>query len=79
MAKKELVGTKFSSYKELKLFMDQYQQEGKQLFPVDKSLYITEDQLNENYNKDLVYSLIIYVCKFGARFRSRGRGERQCR
>lgn len=77
--KKNLVGKKFSSFEELSTFMKAYQQKEKQLFPVDKSLYVKEEEKSKHYNEKLVYSLIVYSCKFGPRFRSRGKGQRQCR
>ncbi|XP_033223520.1 uncharacterized protein LOC117177132 [Belonocnema kinseyi] len=72
-------GQKFSSYEELKKFVEEFQKCSKQRFRKQRSKYIAQAHLRKEFKKELVYYEMEFVCIHGGIYRRRGSGIRETR
>lgn len=72
-------GQEFSSYEELKKFVEEFQKCNKQRFRKQRSKYIAQAHLRKEFKKELVYYEMEFVCIHGGNYRRRGSGIRETR
>lgn len=70
---------KFDSYKEVQQFIRNYEIQEKEKFRRATADKLKTNSYKTKVNENLIYSRIIFLCKFGNGYQPKGTGQRKTR